>query len=142
MYATATSAASSSIASSKRSSGMVASPASGTWTTRRPPDPRGGAILAHVRDLEAGEDDLRPPALEAQAAHDGRDARRERGRDGHLVGVGVHEPGEARARRLGALDPVLPGRALLLPVAQGVGVGLPDGVRERPPRGRVDVDLP
>src|SRR3990172_8717008 len=36
MYATATSAVSSSIASSKRSSGMVASPASGTWTTRRP----------------------------------------------------------------------------------------------------------
>ena len=81
------------------------------------------------------------PRPSPQAARDRVHARRDRRRHGDLVVVGADEPGEARARRLGALHPVLPGRALLVPVAQVVGVGVAHGVGEHALRAAVEVDL-
>ena len=108
---------------------------------------REAAVLLRVpdlpdgRELEVGDDDAVAPAVRAQAARDGVHAGRDRGRDGDLVVVGADEAGEARARRLGALHPVLPGRALLVPVAQVVGVGAAHGVGEHALRAAVEVDL-
>ncbi len=97
--------------------------------------------LADGRELEVGDDDAVAPGVRAQAAGDRVHARRDRRRDGDLVVVGAHEAGEARARRLGALHPVLPGRALLVPVAQVVGVGAAHRVGEHALRAAVEVDL-
>ena len=97
--------------------------------------------LPDGRELEVGDDDAVAAVAEAQAARDRVHAGRDRGGDGDLVVVGADQTGEARARRLGALHPVLPGRALLVPVAQVVGVGLAHGVREHALRAAVEVGL-
>jgi hypothetical protein len=86
--------------------------------------------LADRRELDLGGQDRRAARV-AEARGKSRQPRRERRRDGDLVRVGVDERRERGARGLGALDPVLPRRAVLVPVAEVVVVGLPHRVGER-----------
>src|SRR6266540_5181313 len=94
--------------------------------------------LADRRELPVREDDLRAPG-EAEAAGQRTHTGRKRGRNGDLVRRGVDEPGERRARRLLALDPVLPGCAFLVPIAKVLLVCRADRVGERTLGARVDV---
>ena len=96
--------------------------------------------LADRRELEVGKHDLR--ALRpVERRRERRDAGRLGGRDRDLVRLGADQVGAGRARPLCLLDPVLPRRAVLVPVAQVGLVGAAHGIRERPLRARVDVDL-
>ena len=134
----ATSAVRSSIAASKRSSG-ISTPSAGTWTTSAPRRSWACQIWPIVGKLEVGHDDARP-LVEAERARQRAHAGRQRGGDGDLVGPGADEPGERRSGRLGALDPVVPGRTALVPARQVVVVGGAHRIRERALRARVDVD--
>ena len=95
--------------------------------------------LPDGRKLQVGDDDLRPARV-AQAAGEGAHAGRERGRDRDLVRLRVDEPCERRPPCIGALDPVLPRSAVLVPIAEVRLVGAADGVGEGSLRAAVDVD--
>ena len=109
---------------------------------RRPRSSCACQIWPTVGKLEVGHDDARPLARSLKRARQRAHAGRERGRDGDLVGPGADEPGERRSGRLGALDPVVPGRAAVVPARQVVVVGGTHRIRERALRARVDVDEP
>ncbi len=98
--------------------------------------------LADSRELEVADHDRVAPVAEAEAADEPAHTRGDRGRDRDLVLAGVHEPRDRRPHRLEAADPVLPGRAVLVPVVEVAGVGVAHRVRERSLRAAVDVDLP
>ena len=95
--------------------------------------------LADGRELPVGEDDLRAPR-ETESACERAHSRGQGRRDGDLVRDRVDEAGEGSARGLLALDPVLPGGALLVPVVEVLLVGASDRVGERALRAGVDVD--
>ena len=97
--------------------------------------------LADRRELVVADHDLRP-LREVDRTRERADACRERRRDRDVVGLRVHEPREGRARRLVALDPVVPRRAALVPADEVLLVGGAHGIGERALRARVDVDEP
>ena len=82
---------------------------------------------------------LRPPRSSGERRDDPADALRDGGRHGHLVRLAVQQLGEARARRLGALDPELPLGAVLVPAGEVLLVGGAHPVRERALRARVEI---
>ena len=135
-----TSAVRSSIASAKRSTGIDA--------VRLGTDVHdlGAAQLLRVGDLADGRElvlaDHDPgaaAALERQRRDDPADALRDGRRHGDLVGLAVEQLGEARARRLGPLDPEFPLGPVLVPAGEVLLVGGADAVRERALRARVEV---
>ena len=81
-------------------------------------------------------------SAEVDAAREGAHAGRERRRDRDVVGRAADEPRERAACRLGALDPVVPRRAALVPARQVVVVCGAHRVGERALRARVDVRQP
>jgi hypothetical protein len=95
--------------------------------------------LADRRELELRDHDPVPAALERQRAHEPADTLRDRGRHRHLGRVGLHELRERAARRLRALDPVLPLGAVLVPAREVLLVRLPHVTRERALRARIRV---
>ena len=98
--------------------------------------------LADGRELVlADHDPVAAAALERQRRDDPADALRDGRRHRDLVGVAVEQLGEARARRLGALDPELPLGAVLVPAGEVLLVGGAHPVRQRALRARVEIGL-
>ena len=97
--------------------------------------------LPDGRELEVADDDPRALGV-VEGARERAHPRRERGRHRDLVGLAADEAREGGPGRLGPLDPVLPGCALVVPVGEVGLVGAADRVRERPLRARVDVAEP
>jgi hypothetical protein len=97
--------------------------------------------LADGREREVGDDDLAAPPAKVERAQQGADRRRDRGHHGDLGGPGVDQPGEGRAHRLAAFDPVLPRRAFGVPVGQVGVVGRADLARQRALRAAIDIGL-
>src|SRR5262249_48180669 len=93
---------------------------------------RGELVL---RDHDAGA----AAALERQRADDPADALRDGRRYRHLVGVRAKQSRERGPRCLGALDPVGPFRAALVPAVEVLLVGGTHAARERALRARVQV---
>src|SRR5204862_7892786 len=79
---------------------------------------------------------------EATPARERAHAGRARRRDSHLLGLGVDAAREGRARRLLPLPPVLPRRAVLVPVGQVLLVRGAHRIGQRALRARVDIDAP
>ena len=116
-------------------------------------------VGAHVHDLGAAEllgvgdladrrelvladhDAVAAAALEGERRDDAVDALRDGRRHRHLVGLAVDQLGEARAGRLGALDPELPLGAVLVPAREVLLVGRAHPVRERALRAGVEIGL-
>ena len=108
----------------------------------------GAAQLLRVRDLAdrrelvlADHDAVAAAALERERRDDAVDALRDGGRHRDLVGVAVEQLGEARAGRLGALDPELPLGAVLVPAGEVLLVGGAHPVRQRALRAGVEIGL-
>ena len=98
--------------------------------------------LTDRRKLEVADDDRVAALAEAQAAEQRADAGGDRSRHRDLVLVRVHQARNAAAHGLEPPDPVLPRRAVLVPVVEVPGVRLAHRVGERALRAAVDVDLP
>ena len=96
--------------------------------------------LPDGRKLVVADDDPVPLAREIERGDERADTLRDGGRDGHVVGLGVHEAGERRSCRLVALDPVLPLGAVLVPAGKPLLGGGANAVRERALRARVRID--
>ena len=134
-----TSAVRSSIASAKRSAGIVPSASGRTWTTSAPRSSCACAIWPTVgnsyslitirfRSPSSGSaDDERADPL-----GDGR-------RDGDVVRVGVEQARDRRAERLVPLDPEVPLGPVRVPAGELLLDGVADAVRERALRARVEV---
>ncbi len=108
-------------------------------------DPHAAAFLcvpdlADRRELEVAHDDLVAPLPEPEPAGERAHAGRDRGRHRHLVLVGADQPGDAAAGSFELVDPVLPRRAVLVPVGEIAGVGVAHGIGECALRAAVDVD--
>jgi len=88
--------------------------------------------LADGRELPVREDDLRA-LRETETARQRAHSGGERCRYRDLVGTCVDEAGEGAARGFLTLDPVLPRRALVVPVLEVLLVGSPDRVRQCAP---------
>ena len=132
---------SSSIARSKCSIGIVPVFCSLDVHDARSPGLLRVPDLADRRELPVREDDLRP-LRETETARQRAHSRGERRRHRDLVGACVDEPGEGAAGGFLPLDPVLPRRALVVPVLEVLLVGSAHRVRQRTLRARVDVHLP
>ena len=110
-------------------------------------DDLGAAQLLRVRDLAdrrklvRRDHDPVPLTPELERADQPADRSGDRGLDRNVVRSGAEELRERRAGSLGALDPVLPLRAILVPAVEVLVVGGADDVGERSLRAGVDVDL-
>ena len=96
--------------------------------------------LADRRKLEVADHDLVATLAEAQPARKRAHAGRDGGRHGDLVLVRFDEARDASAHRLQLPDPVLPRRAVLVPVGEVAVVRCTDRVGECALRAAVDVD--
>jgi len=131
----ATSAVRSSIASAKRSSGIVPSASAGTWTTRRPRRSCACQIWPIVGNSKLLTTTVSRPSSKRRPL-----ARALTPAETDLVLVRVHERRDGAPHSLETPDPVLPRRAVLVPVVQVLPVGVAHRVRERALRAAVDVD--
>ena len=110
-------------------------------------DDLGAAELLRVRDLADRRElvlrdhDPVPRSREVERGDEGADCGGDRRLDRDVVRLGAEQGGERGAGGLGALDPVPPLGAVLVPAGEVLLVRAADRVGQRPLRARVDVDL-